>query len=91
MKYDELVNRLNGLENLLEGKTENEPAPAGEAYRTALLLCREARDAAKSDSPMVGDRIESLHRYVSDSLPWTDDVLNEWDKVRRLWRTYSHG
>lgn len=50
----------------------------------------EMTDKVINDGILVKSGYDALSRYVSDCLPWTEPILESWNKIRRLVRTEGY-
>ena len=75
-----LQDEINGfIETLSNAKRTTNRVEFSRAYTKALEM---------AESLLINDTFDEntfsgLQRYVSDCLPWTDDVLNAWERVAR--------
>lgn len=58
----------------------------GAEERDALGQARQMALALVARGEVNGVNVDTLGRLVSDSLPWTDDILKAWDRFGRARR-----
>ena len=79
-EFREFISRLQAARDACE-RSEHLPA-----YSDAIDLATRITD--QQDFAIA--EFERLKRIVSDSLPWSDDVLQTWNRITRLVRlSYS--
>ncbi len=90
MSVDRLLASLHEFSSQLDEARDGATGEEQEAFSEARAKVSNILVVVgRGDGPgSAEDEFSALSRYVSDSLPWSEEILREWYRVRRCWSRY---
>lgn len=77
------------LQKFIDALIESENFSERTDYKSAFRDAQELAHAVMVSADYEGAAFDRLQRYVSDCLPWTEEVVKEWNRLERNLRIYK--